>query len=72
MNFLKKRLNKLGDIGAKERNSFQDTVSLTQKQTKTSNSVLIILLLPMPNLEKKENMEELLDEFFDTLEFKFK
>lgn len=36
------------------------------------NSVLIILLLPRTNLEKKENMDELLDEFFNTLEFKFK
>ena len=26
----------------------------------------------MTNLEKKENMDELLDEFFNTLEFKFK
>ena len=39
------------------------------------NSVLIILLLPRTNLEKKElcdYMDKLLDEFFNALEFKFK
>ena len=43
----------------------------TQDRIRAWNGILTILLLPIINLEEKVNMDELFDEFFETLEFKF-
>ena len=71
MNFLKRWLNISRDTEMKEQNFFVFFFFCTQDRIRAWNGILTILLLPIINLEEKVNMDELFDEFFETLEFKF-